>query len=141
MNKFYTIQEFESTICKSKNLNKYLYTVESLRTLGGLNASYTIRKWSNDTLNERRPSKTGIQLPSIDGIADKVIEKFKDTYTDHISSGPDLSIADIQKILGCGNSAAYSNTYYGEYRHNGRRLVRREEFMYRRKMGMDVCIK
>lgn len=123
-----------------KSTSSRVYTVEPHKGLLN-NNTYIIHKWDQDTLNERSTQNTSIQNPSADDIADKVIEKLKSTNTNHLSSGTDLSIADIQKILGCGNSAAYSNTYYGEYRHNGRRLVRREEFMYRRKMGLDVCKK
>lgn len=53
---------------------------------------------------------------------------------------PDLTIADIKRITGVGNNKAYSVTYHGEYLHNGRRMVRREEFEYRRKMGLDICV-
>ncbi len=52
----------------------------------------------------------------------------------------DFSVAQIQRILGVGQSTAYEAKYHGEYHHNGRRLVRREEFLYRRRRGMDVCI-
>ncbi len=68
------------------------------------------------------------------------VQKRRFTMTVRSNSG-DFSIAQIKKILGVGNSSAYSATYFGEYRHNGRRLVRREEFLYRRNQGLDVCCK
>lgn len=59
----------------------------------------------------------------------------------YAKDGADFSIADVQKILGCGNGSAYNNTFHGEYRLNGRRMIRREKFLYRREMGLDVCVK
>ncbi len=58
-------------------------------------------------------------------------------HTDNFS---DYTIADIQKIIGCGQSKAYNATYHGEYYHDKRRMVRKEIFDYRRKQGLDVCI-
>ncbi len=73
-------------------------------------------------------------------ISEQVVEKLRSDHT-VVSMEGDFSISDIRKILGVGNSAAYTNTYHGEYRHNGRRMVRREEFLYRCRMGLDVCKK
>jgi len=72
-------------------------------------------------------------------VASKIIEEFKSSST--TSTEGDFSIAQIRNILGIGDGAAYGSQYHGEYRHNGRRLVRREEFLYRRKQGLDVCIR
>lgn len=58
----------------------------------------------------------------------------------YYSDKSDYTIADIKKIIGCGNGKAYSTRYHGEYYHNGRRMVRREVFDYRRKQGLDVCV-
>ena len=58
-----------------------------------------------------------------------------------MESKHDLTIAQIKKILGVGNSKAYNVTYHGEYYHNGRRMVRREEFEYRREQGLDICVR
>lgn len=55
--------------------------------------------------------------------------------------GADLTLADIKRIVGAGNSKVYSSSYYGEYKHNGRRMVRRDVFMHRREMGLDVCVR
>ena len=52
----------------------------------------------------------------------------------------DYSIREIKDMTGVGNSKAYTNTFYGEYLLAGKRLVRKDEFDYRRKMGLDVCI-
>jgi hypothetical protein len=52
----------------------------------------------------------------------------------------DYSIRDIQKITGIGNNKAYTSTFHGEYYVGKKRLIRRDEFDYRRKMGLDVCI-
>ena len=73
-------------------------------------------------------------------IAEAVVSKLENKPSLLEKKG-DLSISNIKNILGIGNSAAYSATYYGEYKHNNRRLVRREEFEYRRSMGLDVCKK
>lgn len=75
----------------------------------------------------------------VDIISEELVKKIS---TSNVLSGQegDLTIAQVQRILGCGRSAAYDNRYHGEYRHNGRRMVRREEFMYRRAQGLDVCI-
>jgi len=75
-----------------------------------------------------------------DKVSDLVIEKIKQTSAVASTDG-DLSIAQIRNILGIGDGAAYGSQYHGEYRHNGRRLVRREEFLYRRQQGLDVCIR
>lgn len=72
-------------------------------------------------------------------VASKIIEEIKSSST--TSTEGDFSIAQIRNILGIGDGAAYGSQYHGEYRHNGRRLVRREEFLYRRKQGLDVCIR
>ena len=80
------------------------------------------------------------QLLLAENISDIIIEKLSKTSSIALGEG-DFTIADIQKILGIGASAAYKATYHGEYRHNGRRLVRREVFLYRRKQGLDVCIR
>ena len=79
----------------------------------------------------------------LDRIATLVAEKVEENLMSdgvNLHQDGDLSIAQIQKILGVGNSSAYSVKYHGEYQLNGRRLVRREEFMYRRRQGLDVCI-
>jgi len=81
-----------------------------------------------------------MELSDVEAIANAVVLKISKGNGVLPEVGPDLSISDIKKILGVGNSAAYSSRYYGEYIHNGRRMVRREEFMYRRSMGLDVCI-
>lgn len=72
-------------------------------------------------------------------VVTELMEKLS-TSKARMYGGGDLTIAQVQRILGCGRSAAYDNRYHGEYRHNGRRMVQREEFMYRRSQGLDVCI-
>ena len=111
------------------NHSNEVYVVEPDKKLIGVpTTSYTVRKWTRDINSKRREE---IQHDNTETINSANVR----------SRESDLTIADIRKILGCGKSAAYENTYYGEYRHNCRRMVRREIFMHRREMGLDVCIK
>lgn len=90
-------------------------------------------------LNKDQGMEENITNDVIDRITDTMIKKLTHSRLLAFPKG-DLTIAQVQHILGCGRSAAYDNRYHGEYRHNGRRMVRREEFMYRRAQGLDVCI-
>ena len=81
-------------------------------------------------------------------VADITVEELAEAVAERLrepalikSTGPDLTIADIQRIMGVGNSSAYDvKRYHGEYQLSGRRLIRREVFDYRRKQGLDVAV-
>lgn len=72
----------------------------------------------------------------IERIAQRVVDKL--THDGTGLPGPDLTLQDIQKITGMSRSGVYAFPFAGRYRIGGKHLVRREEFMYRRRMNMDL---
>jgi hypothetical protein len=56
-----------------------------------------------------------------------------------VATGPDFTVIELAALLGVSRDTIDDHIYHGEYYHDSKRMFRREEILYRRSTGQDIC--